>query len=358
MLPTCMNLNPRSIYNKAQEFITFIKEHSIHCVFLSESWERPEFNLSQLLDIEDFMVISNPHQRTGQGGRPALLVNTKYYHVRNLTNTLIQIPWGCEATWAMLTPKNATNSSKIQKIAVGSIYSKPNSRNKTKLLDHISHAYNVISAKYQTGLHYIIAGDTNELKLDSILQLNPQMQQLVKGFTRLDPPRILDPILTTLGAYYQTPEILPPLGPDPDKDGKPSDHLIPVMRPINIINNKCARSHRTVIVRPILQSGMNQLKSWMSDQSWSNILDEESINSKAAILQECVLDKINQFLPEKRRLIASDDDPWVSEDVKKLSRCRQREYRKKQKLSKIPENQSEIPKEVKGFEKEVQKEDD
>ena len=84
MLPTCMNLNPPSIYNKAQEFITFIKEHSIHCVFLSESWERPEFNLSQLLDIEDFMVISNPHQRTGQGGRPALLVNTKYYHVRTL----------------------------------------------------------------------------------------------------------------------------------------------------------------------------------------------------------------------------------------------------------------------------------
>ena len=26
MLPTCMNLNPRSIYNKAKEFITFIKE--------------------------------------------------------------------------------------------------------------------------------------------------------------------------------------------------------------------------------------------------------------------------------------------------------------------------------------------
>ena len=64
------------------------------------------------------------------------------------------------------------------------------------------------------------------------------------------------------------------------------------------------------------------------------------------------------FAVEKRRLIASDDDPWVSEDVKKLSRCRQREYRKKQKLSKIPENQSEIPKEVKGFKKEVQKEDD
>ena len=33
VLPTCMNLNPRSIYNKTTEFITFIKEKQIHCVF-------------------------------------------------------------------------------------------------------------------------------------------------------------------------------------------------------------------------------------------------------------------------------------------------------------------------------------
>ena len=174
-----MNLNPRSIYNKIREFITFIKEESIHCVFISESWERPEFDLSHLLDIEDFTVISNPHQRKGQGGRPALLINTRYFHVRNLTNTLIEIPWGCEATWAILTPRNVTNASKIQKIAVRSIYCKPDSRNKTRLLDHISQAYNIISAKYQTGLYFILAGDTNELKLDSILHLDPHMEQMV-----------------------------------------------------------------------------------------------------------------------------------------------------------------------------------
>ena len=60
MLPTCMNLNPRSIYNKVTELITFIKEKQVHCVFLSESWERPEFNLNDLIHIEDFKVISNP----------------------------------------------------------------------------------------------------------------------------------------------------------------------------------------------------------------------------------------------------------------------------------------------------------
>ena len=95
VLPTCMNLNPRSIYNKVEQFITFVKEHSVQCIFLSESWERPEFNLAELINIEDFTVISNPSQRKGVGGRPALVINTKDYYVRNLTNSLIKIPWGC-----------------------------------------------------------------------------------------------------------------------------------------------------------------------------------------------------------------------------------------------------------------------
>ena len=36
MLPTCMNLNPRSIYNKVQAFATFIKEHQVSCVMLGD----------------------------------------------------------------------------------------------------------------------------------------------------------------------------------------------------------------------------------------------------------------------------------------------------------------------------------
>ena len=138
-----------------------MKEQAVQCIFLSESWERPELTLSELIQLEDFTVISNPHQRVGVGGRPALVINTKHYYVRNLTNSLIEIPWGVEATWAILTPKNVTNASKIQKIAVCSLYCKPNSKMKTRLLDHISVAYSIISSKFTTGLHFILAGDTN-----------------------------------------------------------------------------------------------------------------------------------------------------------------------------------------------------
>ena len=85
---------------------------------MSESWERPDMPLDQILDLPNHVVNSNPHQRKGVGGRPALIINKEKYHVRNLTQSLIEIPWGVEATWAIISPKNLTSDSIIKKIAV------------------------------------------------------------------------------------------------------------------------------------------------------------------------------------------------------------------------------------------------
>ena len=82
-----------------------------------------------------------------------------------------------------------------------------------------------------------------------------KLNQIVKTPTRVDPVKgveaILDPVITTLTPYYQTPQCLPTLHFDPDKNGKPSDHRIVVVRPITSINNQCAKSTRTITSRPI-----------------------------------------------------------------------------------------------------------
>ena len=113
-------------------------------ICMSESWEREELTLNEVIQIDDYKVISNVHQRKGTGGRPAIIANSRKFNVENLTQTSIEIPWGVEAVWAILTPKNVTNASKIQKIVVGSIYCKPDSRKKTVLLDHIAEVYNLL----------------------------------------------------------------------------------------------------------------------------------------------------------------------------------------------------------------------
>ena len=137
-LPKVLNLNPRSIYNKINEFTTFVDEEEIDLILLSESWEREELTLNEVINLENHKIISNVFQRKGKGGRPAIIANSKLFTVENLTQTIITIPWGVEAVWAVLTPKNVTSESKIQKIVVGSLYSKPDSRKKSVLLDHIS----------------------------------------------------------------------------------------------------------------------------------------------------------------------------------------------------------------------------
>ena len=142
---------------------------------MSESWEREEKTLVDIIKLDDHEIISNVYQRKGKGGRPAIIVNKKKFSVQNLTNTIINIKWGVEVVWCLLTPRNVTANSKIKKIACASIYCKPNSRNKTDLIDHMAEAYNILCTKYQGGLHFIIAGDTNDLNLTPILSLSPNL---------------------------------------------------------------------------------------------------------------------------------------------------------------------------------------
>ena len=329
-LPVVLNVNPRSVYNKISQFQTFVLQHEIDVVCMSESWEREELTLEEVIKLDNYEIISNVHQRKGVGGRPAIIANNKKYHVRNITKTL-NIPWGVEAVWCMITPKNLSNSSIVKKIAVASIYSKPDSRKKSALLDHISETFAMLSSSYKDGLYFIICGDVNEMKIDSILHLSPNMKQVVQGVTRLDPPRMLDPIITTLSKYYQIPECLPPLDPDPDSNGSPADHLMVEMKPISAINNKPARMKRTVKFRPLSESGIAQFREWLKGQSWEEIYSASDVHQKAKILQETLLEALNNFLPEKSVTFSSDDQPWMTAELKELDRKRKREFKRHRK---------------------------
>ena len=333
-LPTICNLNPRSVYNKVEEFHTFVEQESVDLLFMSESWERDYLTLDQIIKLEDHSIISNVSQRKEVGGRPAIFVNNKKFDVQNVTNTLVQIPWGVEAVWCVLTPKNITNDSKIQKIACCAVYCKPGSKKKTLLLDHISDAYNVLKTKYGKGLHFVIAGDTNELKLDSILSLDSNFSQIVKTWTRMDPPSILDPIIMILSKFYQEPVCLEPLDADPDKNGVKSDHRIVLCRAINTINNKAIRQTREVRVRPMPQSGIERMREWFIDQTWEQVFTAESAHLKAECFQALLVDKLNEVFPEKIRRINNDDQPWITLKLKKLDRKRKRIFHKERRSEK------------------------
>ena len=204
----------------------------------------------------------------------------------------------------------------IKHLAVAAFYSKPKSKMKTKLLDHIAETFNYLKSKYGDGLHFIIAGDSNDLKLDSILNLSPQLKQTVQVFTRHNPDKMLDPIITTLSTYYQPPEAKPPLDPDPDKNGEPADHNIVIMRPITNFLMSPARISKEISFRPLPQSGIDKMGQWITSQSWLEIYNAETAHEKAELLQNLVMTALETYLPKKTIKVTSDDKPWITSEVK------------------------------------------
>ena len=55
----------------------------------------------------------------------------------------------------------------------------------------------------------LICGDRNDLSIDRLLSIDTSLSQIVNKNTRGS--KILDIILTNLGAYYEEPEIVPPI---------------------------------------------------------------------------------------------------------------------------------------------------
>ena len=57
-LPVVMNLNPRSIYNKTDDFKLLLEQYQGDVICISESWEPDSFSLEQLLQLDGFRIIS------------------------------------------------------------------------------------------------------------------------------------------------------------------------------------------------------------------------------------------------------------------------------------------------------------
>ena len=103
-----------------------------------------------------------------------------------------------------------------------------------------------------------------------------------------------------------------------------SDHLVPTMRPLNMIDNLPARAHRKITVRPLHESLLAILQSSLKQQSWLRVLEASTANDKANIFQEVAMMMINEAVPEKVRKVSSDDQDWYTESLKRLDRRRQR----------------------------------
>ena len=189
----------------------------------------------------------------------------------------------------------------------------------------------MIGAKYGRKIHFFICGDTNRLCLEPILSLSHSLVQVVKTPTRLNPPAVLDPIITTLVRYYEEPKTKPPINPDIGSKGAPSDHLTVLMRPLSVALEQKHRVYKEIKFRPITDSGMALFKTWIESEDWNEVYTCTNSNTKAEKFQSTLFHNFVRCFPEKSFKCSDDDQPWVSKKIKRLDRLRKREFFKNRK---------------------------
>ena len=52
------------------------------------------------------------------------------------------------------------------------------------------------------------------------------------------------------------------------------------------------------------------------------------MDKKAEVFQKLFMNKVDEYLPQKKRIISSDDQPFCSPEMKKIKRLKCREYNK------------------------------
>ena len=302
-LPVVVNLNPRSLYNKQNEFRTMVEQTEAGICAISETWDRSNIDggtlISDLLDIEGYRWVKNIVQRRRKGGKPAILISEKDYYIKELCPEVITVPVDVEVAWALLTPKYRSPQSRIKHIAVASVYYSSSQTRKDDFLDHISESYNILCAKYGSDLKFLIIGDINRLNIKPILNLSPDLHQAVKVITRHNPDATLDVIITNIQSLYQPPTTLPPLDNDENESGKPSDHLIVVMRPLSSEFSSVPKKYKTIKYRPFPDSGIREMGQWIQAQSWHDIYSIKCPNQKASRFEEVWMEKFPYFPMKK-----------------------------------------------------------
>ena len=182
-LPLVINCNPRLAYGKQEELKNLISQYSCPLLTLSESWNRDDFPLSELIQIENYKVITNVKECDNRGGRPAIIINEEMYHIKELCPQIITVPVGVKAVWVLI--RNKSNIDQLQNIIVCSYYyAGPKTTPKNLLFDHLAESINFLSAKYgQNRLDFILSADSNRLNLDPIAepQTHPHLTPLFGG---------------------------------------------------------------------------------------------------------------------------------------------------------------------------------
>ena len=138
--------------------------------------------------------------------------------------------------------------------------------------------------------------------------------------------KTLDICISNLSRYYNSPIIVPPVGPDDPTKGKLSDHWVPVSTPHTDRYNPPHRTWKLHTYRPLPDSNVRKFGQWITGEEWDIIEDNLCPTEQSARLEKLLQDKLNEYCPENTIKIGSQDKVWITAELKNIHRRRQRAY--------------------------------
>ena len=323
-------LNARSLYNKRENFKTLQNQIGPDLSITSETWERKNQNLDDLVASSQYKAISYARRNGKTGGGCAIFYNENRFEINKFD---VSPPDGVEATWAVFTPTKTDNENyKVNRILVGSIYVSPRSRYKSETITHIIETLHYARSLYDNDIHFLFGGDFNRLDVGDILNSYGALKQFVSTATRKN--AILEIILTDLHPYYHAPTTIDPLEVDDDKLGANSDHNIVIMAPKT--NSKFKNEHvkREKMVRPTPFSKIEDFGKEITTHKWTEVLEVQNLDDKVENFHSYLLGLLDKHFPEKKVKMSNLDKQWMTPNLKLLHRQMQREFFKNKKSKK------------------------
>ena len=138
----------------------------------------------------------------------------------------------------------------------------------------------------------------------------------------------LEILLTDLHTLFHPPTTLSPLQVDRGKVGKDSDHNIVVFAPKNNIQFQQTRSKKTIMSRPLPESGLLNFEKELIRYPWDEVLSGKSVNEQVEEFHYFLRSQLDKFFPEKMVKMSNLDKKWFSPQLKQIHRTMQREFYK------------------------------
>ena len=234
----------------------------------------------------------------------------------------VVVPRALEVCWGILRPTKATSNP--LKIILCCFYSPPNSKQKSALIDHIQLEYNRL-VKEHPNAFAVITGDKNDLNAKKILKINPRFKQIVDVPTRK--AKTLDVVFSDIWNMFEKPTTIPPIAPDKDDIGSPSDHLGVLVTPINNWSNS-ERTAKVIKFRTFPDSQIREFGRRIVQENWKMLEEKLDPTELVDRFERISGTMVEKYLPMKEMKVTSDDKPWINSRLKQLKRQRQRIYRR------------------------------